>query len=104
MRRVLVDHARKRKRVKRGAGRKRVTLSTSMALCGDADVDVCAVDAALERLVGHDERAARIVEMLYFGGLTQDDAARSLGISVRLLEQDWTHARAWLRRELLNTG
>ncbi|MFY9344163.1 MAG: ECF-type sigma factor [Planctomycetota bacterium] len=99
MRRVLVDHARKRAAARRGGGAARVTLDEGLAATG-AGIDVLAVDEALQRLATLDERQARIVELRFFGGLNDDEVARALGVSRRTVQGDWSMAKAWLRREL----
>jgi RNA polymerase sigma-70 factor (ECF subfamily) len=104
MRRILVDHARGRRQLKRGGELKRVTL-VDAPLSTDLDTEeLLALDTALEKLAAIDERQARVVELRYFGGLKVEEAAVALGVSKRTVELDWTHARAWLRRELGGTG
>jgi RNA polymerase sigma-70 factor, ECF subfamily len=100
MRRLLVDHARKRRRDKRGGDAKRVPLDDKTPLSVERDEDVLAVHDALERLDGLDPRQAKIVEMRFFGGLQVDEIAELLQVSKRTVESDWTMAKAWLRREL----
>lgn len=103
MRRLLVDHARHRDRKKRGGDFEQVTLGdAAMPLFGkELDrADVLALDVALARLADLDERQARIVELRFFSGLKVDEVAAYLGVSKRTVEADWTHAKAWLRREL----
>lgn len=100
MRRLLVDHARARLRDKRGGVRHQVDLEEALAV-DDPDVDaIVAVHEALERLAALDARQSRIVELRYFGGLSVDETAELLGVSRRTVELEWTHAKAWLRREL----
>ncbi len=107
MRQILVDHARKRGRDKRGAGEQHVTLHE--AVMGVVHGPECTLDDlislndALTELGELDERQARIVEMRFFAGLTVDEVAASLGVSRRTVEGGWTHARAWLKRRL-STG
>lgn len=104
MRRLLVDHARAKLRGKRGGARRKVDLEEGLAI-DDPDVDaVLAVHEALERLSALDERQARVVEMRYFGGFSVDETAELLDISRRTVELEWTHAKAWLRRELRSTN
>jgi RNA polymerase sigma factor (TIGR02999 family) len=103
MRRILIDHARQHASVKRGGGRQRVTLGESLLRSTDAALDMeelLGVNAALDRLHAIDERQARVVELRFFGGLNVDEVAEALGVSKRTVEADWTHGRAWLRREL----
>ncbi len=103
MRRILVDHARSRVRDKRGGGLQRVTLHEEVRAlpgleCGHEDL--IALDDALRELAQVDERQAKIVEMKCFGGLKVKEIAGAIDVSVRTVEGDWTHARAWLRRRL----
>jgi RNA polymerase sigma-70 factor (ECF subfamily) len=100
MRRVLIDHARGRLRHKRGGGLRRVDLDEALERAAFSDADVLDLHEALERLAALDERQARIVEMRFFGGLSVEEVADSLGLSKRTVEGEWTHAKAWLRREL----
>jgi RNA polymerase sigma factor (TIGR02999 family) len=101
MRRVLVEHARARKRHKRGGGNaRRVVLDEGVAVIQDRPSDVLALDEALERLAKLDERQARVVEYRFFGGLEMEEIAEALGVSKRTVEGDWRVARAWLHREL----
>ncbi len=102
MRRILVDHARRQKARKRGAGAERVTLDDNVgANPTDPDaIDLEALDVALKKLAEIESRHARVVELRYFGGLSVADASDVLGISKRTAERDWMMARAWLRREL----
>ena len=103
MRRILVDHARHHLAAKRGGGRRRLTIdvgSATEAAAVDSVVDVLAVDDALHRLTDLDARAARVVELRFFAGMTEPQVAMVLGVSERTLRDDWRFARAWLRREL----
>jgi RNA polymerase sigma factor (TIGR02999 family) len=104
MRRVLVDHARGRKRLKRGEGAKVASLDPAARVVtkqGDQDFfDVEALDAALSELALLNELQARVVELRYFGGLTEPEAALVLGVSQRKAAKDWAFARAWLRNRL----
>jgi RNA polymerase sigma factor (TIGR02999 family) len=99
MRRVLLDHARRKKADKRGGGWLRVTLH-DMPDASHAEVDVLDLDRVLERLAESSERAARIVELRFFGGMSVSDTAQSLGVSERTVYDDWAFARVWLAREL----
>jgi len=100
MRRVLVDHARARRAARRGGGVELMPLVENLASTSTRDVDVLALDEALERLAALDERQARIVELKYFGGLSIEETAEVLGISDATVAREWTAARAWLRAEL----
>jgi len=103
MRRILIDHARERRSQKRGGEQQRVTLSLASDMPGGGDLDfeeLLAVDEALVRLAGLDERQAKVVELRFFAGMNVNEVAEQLGVSPRTVEGDWTHARSWLRREL----
>ena len=103
MRRILVDHARTRARVKRGGNDRPVRLEPGddVALLSDTEVEeVLAIDIALERLAQIDERAHRVVECRIFAGLTLEETAQALGISSKSVQRTWTTARAWLRKEI----
>jgi RNA polymerase sigma-70 factor, ECF subfamily len=100
MRRVLVDAARRKNSAKRGGERIQVTLADDVRSTESDHVDVVAIDEALGRLAAMNERQCRIVELRYFGGLTEDEIADTLNISSRTVRRDWNLARAWLYREL----
>jgi RNA polymerase sigma factor (TIGR02999 family) len=101
MRRVLVDVARSRRRIKRGGGGMPVTLSEVNDVSATArNADLEALDEALERLERLDPRQGRVVELRYFGGLSLEETAHILGVSVGTVRRDWSLARAWLYREL----
>jgi RNA polymerase sigma factor (TIGR02999 family) len=100
MRHVLVDHARAKKAAKRGGGQERVTMVDAAAPAGASALDVLDVDDALEELGRMDPRKARVVELRFFGGLTEQEAAHALGVSATTVEDDWRFARAWLHRRL----
>lgn len=103
MRRLLVDHARHHDRKKRGGDLRQVTLAeAAVPLLGRslAREEVLALNEALDRLAELDPRQARIVELRFFAGLKVDEVAEALSVSKRTVEADWTHAKAWLRREL----
>jgi RNA polymerase sigma factor (TIGR02999 family) len=100
VRRVLVDQARWHKALKRGAGRPPLLLpQDQLAPAADAD-GMLDLDHALRRLTGHDARCARVVELRFFGGLSDAEVAQVLGVSKRTVEDDWRYARTWLKREL----
>jgi RNA polymerase sigma factor (TIGR02999 family) len=100
MRRILVEHARSRRREKRGGDRQRVELEEASALAPERAVDLLDLDEALQRLEALDERQARVVELRFFGGMKMEEVALTLGVSKRTAEGDWRMARAWLHREL----
>jgi RNA polymerase sigma-70 factor (ECF subfamily) len=99
MRRILVDHARRRNAAKRGGAQGRSPLD-SIALAVPGSVDVVDLDMALEKLARLDPQEARVVELRFFAGLTVPQVALALGVSRATVERDWAAARAWLRREL----
>lgn len=100
MRQVLVDDARARKADKRGGGREALTLTAGIDAGERAAVEVLALDELLRSLHAADERAARIVELRYFGGYSEIEIAQMLGISDRTLRRDWRKARAFLLAEM----
>jgi RNA polymerase sigma factor (TIGR02999 family) len=99
MRQILVDHARKRQAAKRGGSARRVSLAEADAKAAP-ELDLLAMDDALQRLAERDPDQGRIVELRYFGGLTIEETAEVLGRSPAAIKRDWSMARAWLRREL----
>ena len=99
MRRVLVDHARKRNASKR-AGAHQVALEDCMAVSDENCQLYEDLDLALEKLLGVNARWAKVVELRYFGGMTEDEIAEVLGLSVKTVKRDWLKARAWLYGEL----
>jgi len=99
MRRVLVDHARSKGRLKRGGDLRRAEVDVSLISARSA-ADVLAVHEAIEDLEKLDPRQARIVELRFFGGLSVAEVAEVLGLSRRTVEAEWTMIRAWLRRRL----
>jgi len=100
MRQVLVDHAREKRALKRGGDRARVTLREETAEGGDFQVDVLDLHEKLEEFRATQERRARVVELRFFGGLTFEEVGYVLDRSASSAQDDWTFARAWLRREL----
>ena len=100
MRRILVDHARAKKRAKRGGSDVRVSLGGATVAVKGQDLDVVALDEALERLAQIDEQQSRVVELRFFSGLTVEETAEVLHISTATVKRDWNMAKAWLHREL----
>lgn len=100
MRRILVDHARHRRRAKRGGDGERVSLDQADVAAAEHGVDLLALDQALARLAAVDPQQARVVELRFFGGLSVEEAATVLGVSASTVKRDWAMARAWLRYEL----
>jgi RNA polymerase sigma factor (TIGR02999 family) len=100
MREILVDYARRRLAAKRGGGQVKVSLDGCDLAEAPEDPEVLALHEALERLAGLLPRAARVVELRYFGGATIPETAAALNVSSATVKKDWRFARAWLRREL----
>jgi len=100
MRRILVDHARTKKRVKRGGSDVRVSINDANVAVKGQDLDVVALDEALQRLAEIDEQQSRVVELRFFSGLTVEETAAVMGISKATVKRDWSMAKAWLHREL----
>jgi RNA polymerase sigma-70 factor (ECF subfamily) len=101
MRRVLVDIARRRRADRRGGpDLVRVPLDGIDVAAASPDVDLVAIDLALEGLAAEDERKARVVELRFFGGLSIEETAEALGVSARTVQMDWAFARAWLYQRL----
>ena len=101
MRRILVDHARTKKRVKRGGSGVKVSLADVAVPVKEQDLDVVALDEALTRLAAIDEQQSRVVELRFFSGLTVEETAEVMGISPATVKRDWSMAKAWLHRELI---
>jgi RNA polymerase sigma factor (TIGR02999 family) len=102
MRRVLIDHGRHQKRDKRGGRLQHVTID-DLLKGSTAEIpveDLLTLEAALERLESEDPRAAEVVVLRFYSGLSNPEVAQHLGLSLRTVESDWTHARVWLKREL----
>jgi RNA polymerase sigma factor (TIGR02999 family) len=96
MRRILIEHARKHRRIKRGGDRVRVTLSgLKLGVSEDPDT-ILALDAALGRLDQQDSRAADVVRLRFFAGLSVEETAKALEVSERTVKREWSFARAWL--------
>lgn len=104
MRRILVDHAKTRTRQKRGAGAQKVALDDVNLPDPRPDLTILELDDALTRFARQDERKARLIELLYFGGLTYEEAAEALGVSKVTVHRDLKLAKAWLRDCLVSYG
>jgi len=102
MRRVLVDHARNRDRIKRGGEAIHVSFVEAANVPAPQSADVLALDDVMQRLEEIDPRKSRIVEMRFFGGLSLEETSEALDVSVATVRRDWSLARAWLFRELKN--
>jgi len=100
MRRVLVDHARGRRAAKRGGGGTRVTLDESLVRSGPRDVDLIALDDALSELAALDAQQARVVELRAFGGLSVEETAEALRLSLATVKRYWSFAQAWLKHRI----
>jgi RNA polymerase sigma-70 factor (ECF subfamily) len=103
MRRILVDHARSRGRQKRGSGAEKVSLDEAIAVGEEMSLDLVDLDDALKSLEAVDPRKSRIIELLFFGGLTYDESAAALNISPATLHRELKVAKAWLHRALTQT-
>lgn len=104
MRQVLIDHARHRSAQKRGGNWLRITFEDATAVASQQEVDLLALDEAMQELESLDDRKCRIVEMRFYGGMTCEQIARRLTLSPKTVEADWYMARAWLRRKLAETS
>jgi RNA polymerase sigma-70 factor (ECF subfamily) len=100
MRRILVDHSRGRRSLKRGGASQQVDLEDAAAITVDNHEEVLALDEALTRLEAIDKRQSQIVELRYFSGLTEEETAAAMGISLRTVKREWSVARLWLHAEL----
>ncbi len=104
MRQILVERARARKATKRGGSRVRITLTDAVVPGGEKSFDLLVLDEALTRLSALDPEQARIVELRFFGGLSIEESAETLGISPATVKRGWSMAKAWLKRELQRKG
>jgi RNA polymerase sigma factor (TIGR02999 family) len=100
IRRILVDYARARKADKRGSGAEKLSLDEAIALPGGQDLDLVALDDALEGLAKIDQRQSRLVELRFFAGLTIEETAEVMQMSLATAKRDWVSAKAWLSREV----
>ena len=100
MRRILVDHARKRGRAKRGGGLRKISFEESCPVPVDKDINIVALDDALIALAAVDSRKAKMVELRFFGGFSVEETAKTLKISTSTVMNDWKFAKVWLLREM----
>jgi RNA polymerase sigma factor (TIGR02999 family) len=104
MQRILVENARRKKSLKAGGDHRQVELSQDAAQTPPGAIDVLVIDEALQKLEAQDQRKAELVRLRFFAGLTLEEAARALRISVSTADNDWAYAKAWLRVEMAETG
>lgn len=100
MRHILIDHARAHNATKRGGGELRVSLKEDMAATEQREVDLIALDSALDELAALDPQQSRIVEMRFFGGLSVEETAEVLAVSPATVKREWSTAKAWLYRQM----
>jgi RNA polymerase sigma factor (TIGR02999 family) len=100
MRRILVEQARRKRRVRHGGGRVRVDLDRVSVIADEVAEDLLALDEALERLAAEESAAAAVVKLRHFAGLTAEDTAAALGMSLRTANRHWAYAKAWLYQQL----
>ena len=100
MRRILIDHAKAHRRIKRGGVKQNVTLDEGMLAAESKSVDLLALDEVLTRLASIDERQARVVELRFFGGLSVEETAEVMGLSPATIKREWSMAKAWLYSQL----
>lgn len=103
MRHILVDYARTQNRAKRTGGAHQVSLDQVLNVVGERSTEFTALDDALTELSKVDERRSKVVELRFFGGLSEEEIAEVLDVSLRTVSKDWSFARAWLLRELSKT-
>jgi RNA polymerase sigma-70 factor (ECF subfamily) len=104
MREILVEHARKRRALKRGGLQQKVQLAEALAVAPNRPIELVALDEALRRLEKLDPQQSRIVELRFFGGLSIEETAEVLGVASRTVKRDWSVARVWLHREIAKGG
>ena len=102
MRRILVDHARKRRYAKRGGDAQKISFDEAMAVSRERGADLIALDDALNRLAAIDPRKSKVVELRFFGGLSVEETAEALSVSPLTVKRDWSMAKAWLYNSLNN--
>ncbi len=104
MRRVLVDHARAHQAEKRGSGEEKLALDEAIAVPENKDLDILALNDALEELARLDEQQSRIVELRYFGGLSIEETATITGVSPATVKREWAMAKVWLHNQIKRTS
>ena len=104
MRRIAVDHVRRRMAAKRGGGQANVTLEDEQGIARSAPETVLAIHRALDEMATFNERLVRVVECRYFAGMTEEETAEALGVTSRTVQRDWVRAKAWLLESLSETG
>lgn len=102
MRRILIEQARRKKTLKSGGDRRRVEFSLVEGATFGARIDLLALNEALDQLEARDTRAAQVVKMRYFAGMTVEETARALSVSVATVKSEWAYAKTWLRTALLD--
>lgn len=100
MRQILIDHALGKRAQKRGGGRRRIALDRALVVADESYEELLDLNQALERLSRLDERQAQVVECRFFAGMSIEETAEALNVSMATVKRDWTEARAWLNREL----
>lgn len=100
MRRILIENARRKDRLKHGGGQRRIDLDSQCVVSQEPSVDVLALDVALDKLAASDPAKAQVVKLRFFAGLTMPEVAAVLGVSLATVERHWTFARSWLYAEL----
>lgn len=102
MRRILVDFARQRQNLKHGGGARKVSLDEALVVSPERGADLLALDEALTRLAALNARQAQVVELRYFGGLSEEETAEALKVSLRTVQRDWNLARLWLYKAVMS--
>jgi RNA polymerase sigma factor (TIGR02999 family) len=100
MRQLLIERARQKKRIRHGGGRQRIDLDMQLCISADGDDTLLSINDALERLAAKEPEPAQVVKLRYFGGLTIEETAAAMNVSVRTVNRQWSYARAWLYRQL----
>jgi RNA polymerase sigma factor (TIGR02999 family) len=104
MRRILIENARRKQRLKHGGAGQRIDLDSQCVVGDEPSIDILALDLALEKLAASDPLKAQVVKLRFFAGLTMPEVAAALGISLATAERHWTFARSWLYAELADAG